>query len=58
MRDRFPCRPPFVLEGVRCAFRRLNSLPANHPEEEPCRPVFTVRISSTRTRNNPFRNRL
>jgi hypothetical protein len=53
---------PLLLEALRCMFRKVNSLPANRSEEEPCRPVFTLGISGTRTstctstRNNPFRN--
>ena len=53
-----------LLAGLRCISGGVNSLPANRSEEDPCRPVFTLGISSTRTstctstRNIPFRNTL
>src|SRR6516165_930263 len=53
-----------LLAGLPCISGKVNSLPANRSEEDPCRPVFTLVISSTRTstctstRNNHFRNSL
>src|SRR6516225_6051574 len=39
-----------LLAGLRCiSGGKVNSLPANRSEEDPCRPVFTLGISSTRT---------
>jgi hypothetical protein len=51
---------PLVFEGKRYVFYKANSLPANYPEEEFRRPVFTAGISSTSTctRNNSFPKRL
>jgi hypothetical protein len=36
-----------LLAGLRCISGKVNSLPANRSEEDPCRPVFTLGISST-----------
>src|SRR6516162_3150581 len=34
-----------LLAGLRCISGKVNSLPANRSEEDPCRPVFTLGIS-------------